>query len=99
MKAQEKIHSDVKNQIKGDGYTYTNEHGQTTKHKGDYEYTYGGKKVGYKQSAKDKIAQERYKSYQKYQAQKLKDTPKRIISKGIGFINSLLLNLEKKFIK
>ena len=57
----------------------------------------------YKQSAKDKAKEklltETEKKKKKHNKQKLKDIPKRVISKGIGAVGKFMYDTEKKWIK
>lgn len=59
--------------------------------------------LGYKQSAKDKIKESAVKNFEKrkeqHKNQKIKDIPKRIISRGIGAVNKMLYNIEKRWIR
>lgn len=58
---------------------------------------------GSKQSAKDKIKESAVanleKKKKKHSSQKVKDIPKRLISRGIGAVNKILYNIEKSWIQ
>lgn len=82
--------------------TYVDSVGRTvTKTKSGLTITTGS--LGYKQTAKDKIKESAVKNFEKrkeqHKNQKIKDIPKRIISRGIGAINKMLYNIEKRWIR
>lgn len=60
---------------------------------------YGSSKQSNKDKLTEKAVTEIDKMTKKHNTQKLKDIPKRIISRGIGFINKLIMDLEKKWVK
>lgn len=62
-----------------------------------------GVKKSTKQSKKDKFKEnldlKRERTIKKHSRQKLKDFPKRTISRGIGAVNKFILNIEKNWIR
>ena len=81
---------------------YTNSKGQTViKTKSGLTITSGS--FGSKQSPKDKIKEVAVtnleKKKKKHSSQKVKDIPKRLISRGIGAVNKILYNIEKSWIQ
>lgn len=82
---------------------YTNANGQTViKTKKGLTITTGSV-FGHKQSVKDKIKEAAVtnleKKKNKHSSQKVKDIPKRLISRGIGAVNKILYNIEKQWIR
>ena len=84
-----------------DGYIkYTNAKGDYVSKKGNTTITvYGNGKQTNKDKFKERAITEIDKMTKKHKTQKIKDIPKRIISRGIGFVNKILLNIENKWIK
>ena len=81
---------------------YTNSKGQTViKTKSGLTITSGSFVA--KQSAKDKIKESAVtnleKKKKKHSSQKVKDIPKRLISRGIGAVNKILYDIEKSWIQ
>lgn len=85
-------------------YSYVNKDGDSViKTKDGATITVGSLSANRKQSAKDKAKEKLYyevdKKDKKHRKQKLKDIPKRVVSRGIGAVNKFLYNAEKKWIK
>lgn len=83
---------------------YTNSKGQTViKTKKGQTITSGFGDSSYKQSPKDKIKEVAVtnleKKKKKHSSQKVKDIPKRLISRGIGTVNKILYDIEKSWIQ
>lgn len=84
-------------------YHYVDKNGDSVYKKDDTTIKVGSLSSNRKQSAKDKAKEKLYyevdKRDKKHRKQKLKDIPKRVVSKGIGAVNKFLYNTEKKWIK
>lgn len=85
---------------KNGNYRYIDSKGNTVIKKDGYTATtYSNSKQTAADKAKEKLDSELSKKIKKHTIQKIKDIPKRTISRGIGLINKLLFNAEKKWIK
>ena len=85
-----------------DGYlTYTDKHGnRVSKHKdGHSMVTYGVDKQTKKDKAKETLVTKIDTLSKKHAKQKIKDIPKRAISKGIAGISNLIYKTKKKRVK
>lgn len=93
-----KVRDKLKNK---DGYLkYVDKNGNTVYKKDGSTLTMRGNN---KQTAADKVKEsinDKIASLEKKHAkQKIKDIPKRIVSRGIGFVSNFLDNLKKKWVK
>lgn len=109
LKRNEAISKDVEKQARSsDGYEYIDKEGSTRIHtvKGrGLLYSEGGHTIrsGFSspdnQTKADKIKEARWLIYKKHAKQKMKDIPKRAISKGIAYVSNLKYKIKKNWHK
>lgn len=108
LKKNEQISKDVEKQARNKGYSYEDNKGAThTRTVEGHGLLYSrGHSISRslystpgQQTKTDKIKEARWKIYEKHAKQKMKDIPKRTISKGIAYISNLKYNMKKKWHK